>query len=101
MKIYKEKVKKYHDSRIRHRNNFREGDHIFLFNSWLKLFLGKLKSRWSGPFVVKRSFPYGAVELEHPETGIFKINGQRLKLYLGNEHEKEVREELRLHPFEK
>ena len=74
---------------------------MLLFNSRLKLFLGKLKSWWSGPFVVKRSFPYGVVELEHPEIGIFKVNGQRLKLYIRNESEKEVREELRLHPFEK
>ena len=33
--------------------------------------------------MVKRSFPYGTVELEHPETGTFKVNGQRLKLYIG------------------
>ena len=101
MKIYKEKVKKYHDSRIRHPNKFREGDQVLLFNSQLKLFPGKLKSQWSGPFVVKRTFPYGAFELEHPETGTFKVNGQRLKLYLGNEHEKELWEELSLHPIEK
>ena len=101
MKIYKEKVKKYHDSRIRYPNKFQEGDQVLLFNSRLKLFPCKLKSRWLGPFVVKRNFPYGVVELEHPKTGIFKVNGQRLKLYIGNEQEKEVREELRLYPVGK
>ena len=29
----------------------------------LRLFLGKLESRWSGPFKVKQVFPFGAVEL--------------------------------------
>ena len=99
MKIYKEKVKRYHDSRIRHPNKFREGDQVLLFNSRLKLFPGKLKSRWSGPFIVNRTFPYGTVELKHPQTGVFKVNGQRLKLYFGNEQEKEEREELKLQPI--
>ena len=101
MKIYKEKVKKYHDSRIRQPIKFQEGDQVLLFNSRLRLFPGKLRSRWSGPFVVKQCFPYGTVELEHPETGTFKVNGQRLKLYAGKGSEQEDREEFRLHPLEK
>ena len=100
MQIYKEKTKQYHDSRIKSPKSFREGDRVLLFNSRLKLFPGKLKSRWSGPFVVKKVFPYGTIELEHPETGTFKVNGQRLKLYMGNANEGEAREELQLHTFE-
>ena len=49
---------------------------MLLFNSRLKLFLGMLKSRWSGPFVITQVFPYGSVELIHPEKGTFKVNGQ-------------------------
>ena len=41
-------------------------------------------------------FPYGTVELEHPEKGVFKVNGQRLKHYLGEKKIFEEREELNL-----
>ena len=57
---------------------------MLLFNSILKLFLGKLKSRWSGPFRVMEVFSHGEVaieELDHRRK--FKVNGQRLKLYRG------------------
>nr|GEU55872.1 reverse transcriptase domain-containing protein [Tanacetum cinerariifolium] len=47
--IYKEKTKKLHDSKIKNRI-FNIGDQVLLFNYRLKIFLGKLKSRWSGPF---------------------------------------------------
>ena len=30
-------------------------------------------------------FPYGGVEIMHPEKGQFKVNAQRLKLYFGGE----------------
>ncbi|CAL2239192.1 unnamed protein product [Prunus armeniaca] len=36
------------------------------------------------PFIVKKVFPHGTVEVEDPKNGnIFKVNGQRLKPYLG------------------
>nr|GEU38011.1 reverse transcriptase domain-containing protein [Tanacetum cinerariifolium] len=44
--IYKEKTKKIHDSKIKNRI-FNIGDRVLLFNSRLKLFSGKLKTRWS------------------------------------------------------
>ncbi|GJZ86166.1 reverse transcriptase domain-containing protein [Tanacetum coccineum] len=47
--IYKEKSKKLHDSKIKNRI-FNVGDRVLLFNSRLKIFSGKLKTRWSGPF---------------------------------------------------
>nr|GEU46824.1 DNA-directed DNA polymerase [Tanacetum cinerariifolium] len=47
--IYKERTKKLHDSKIKSRI-FNVGDHVLLFNSRLKIFSGKLKTRWSGPF---------------------------------------------------
>jgi len=40
---------------------------VLLINSRLKLFPGKLKSKWSGPYVVKEVKPYGAIELEEPK----------------------------------
>ena len=74
MKIHKERTKRYHDRHIHHPRDFREGDQVLLFNSHLKLFPGKLKSRWSGPFVVKKVFPHGTVELEHLRHENFKVN---------------------------
>nr|GEV49604.1 reverse transcriptase domain-containing protein [Tanacetum cinerariifolium] len=60
--IYKEKTKKIHDSKIKNRI-FNVGDWVLLFNSHLKIFLRKLKTRWSGPFTITKVFPYGPVEL--------------------------------------
>ncbi|XP_042410060.1 uncharacterized protein LOC121999439, partial [Zingiber officinale] len=57
---YKERIKKWHDQHIL-RKIFKEGDLVLLFNSRLKLFPGKLKSRWTGPFEVKKVYPFGAV----------------------------------------
>ena len=54
---------------------------MLLFNSRLKLFPGKLRSRWSGPFTVTKVYPYGAIEVFSGNTGLFKVNGQRLKHY--------------------
>jgi hypothetical protein len=51
----------------------------------LHLFPGKLRSRWTSPFVVKNVYPYGTVEIENPQNGnIFKVNGQCLKPFLEN-----------------
>ncbi|XP_075084805.1 uncharacterized protein LOC142168050 [Nicotiana tabacum] len=61
-KLYKEKTKRWHDKHIQHRE-FEPGQQILLFNSRLKLFPGKLKSRWSGPFEVVSVKPHGAIEL--------------------------------------
>ena len=56
-----------------------------LYSSCLHIFLGKLRSRWTGPFIVKVVHPYGIVEIENMENGnIFKVNGQRLKPFLEN-----------------
>ncbi|XP_013615328.1 PREDICTED: uncharacterized protein LOC106321632, partial [Brassica oleracea var. oleracea] len=52
------------------------------FNLVLKLFPGKLKSRWSGPFKIKEVRPYGAIVLWDKNGGDFTVNGQRVKLYM-------------------
>ena len=79
--IYKENTKKWHDQNIL-RREFKAGEQL-LYNSKLKLFPGKLKSRWSGPFTVVASTPFGAVTLKTKSGGELKVNGQRLKHYLG------------------
>ncbi|XP_062119103.1 uncharacterized protein LOC133832831 [Humulus lupulus] len=88
-RIYKEKTKKWHDNNIVNQT-FQVGDKVLLFNSRLKLFLGKLKSRWSGPFIVTKVFPYGALEIQQGDSSPFKVNGQWLKHYYGGEIEKKV-----------
>ncbi|GJV00781.1 hypothetical protein Tco_1330051 [Tanacetum coccineum] len=82
--IYKEKTKKIHDAKIKNRE-FHIGDRVLLFNSRLKIFSGKLKSRWSGPFKVAEVFPYGTVELSQPDDPNFKVNGHRIKHYFGRD----------------
>ena len=85
-RLYKERTRRAHDDCILHRN-FKEGDLVLLFNSRLRLFPGKLKSRWSGPFVVKKVYPYGAVDIAGRDGIPFKVNGQRLKVYFGQQEE--------------
>ncbi|GJX77646.1 reverse transcriptase domain-containing protein [Tanacetum coccineum] len=82
--IYKEKTKRIHDAKIKNRV-FNVGDQVLLFNSRLKIFFGKLKSRWSGPFTVTKVFPYRTVELSQNSRPKFKINGHRLKYYFGGD----------------
>ncbi|GKF17996.1 hypothetical protein Tco_0062914, partial [Tanacetum coccineum] len=82
--IYKEKTKRIHDAKIKNRV-FNVGDQVLLFNSRLKIFSGKLKSRWSGPFTIVQVFPYGTVELSQNSGLNFKVNGHRLKHYFGGD----------------
>jgi len=78
-RIYKERTKRWHDKFI-HRREFRVGDLVLLFNSRLKLFPGKLHSRWSGPFKVLKT-----IEIGTETTSPFKVNGSRLKHYIAGE----------------
>ncbi|XP_019263252.1 PREDICTED: uncharacterized protein LOC109241000 [Nicotiana attenuata] len=94
--MYKERMKFVHDKKILKRE-FKSGDLVLLFNSRLKLFLGKLKSKWSGPFKVMSVSPYGATELESEDgTRTFKVNGQRVKHYLGITGERHLIEQFAL-----
>ncbi|GJZ85904.1 hypothetical protein Tco_0651243 [Tanacetum coccineum] len=78
---FKEHTKKWHDNRLKEKKEFQTGDRVLLFNSRLKLFLGKLKSRWSGPFTVKQEYPYGTIKLFNRDGTSFKVNGHRVKHY--------------------
>ena len=74
-RIYKDKTKKWHDQRIL-RREFKIGDQVLLFNSKLKLFPSKLKSKWSGPYTVVESTTFGAVTLKTSNGEEFKVNSQ-------------------------
>ncbi|KAL4369279.1 hypothetical protein GQ457_05G020790 [Hibiscus cannabinus] len=82
-RLYKEKTKKWHDQKILPQH-FVDGQQVLLYNSRHRLFPGKLKSQWFRPFILHRVYPHRAVELKAPDSdAIFKVNGQRLKIYNG------------------
>jgi hypothetical protein len=75
-------MKKTHDQNIL-RRSFKVGQKVLLYNSRLHLFLGKLKSRWIGPFRVCVVSTHGAIKIEDLKSGnTQKVNGQWLKPFL-------------------
>ncbi|XP_076886573.1 uncharacterized protein LOC143536476 [Bidens hawaiensis] len=80
--VYKDKMKRFHDAKLR-RKTFEEGQRVWLYNSRLKLFPGKLKSKWTAPYQVKRVGKYGEVEIEDFDDHLRQVvNSHRLKPYL-------------------
>ena len=72
------------------KKEFKPGQQVLLYNSRLKIFPGKLKSKWTGPYLVTKVFPYGSIELLDEATkSQFTANGHRAKLYLGGQWNKE------------
>ncbi|XP_075475681.1 uncharacterized protein LOC142509402 [Primulina tabacum] len=86
---YKERTKRAHDKHII-RREFKVGEAVLVYNSRLRLFPGKLKSRWSGPFTTAKVFPSGAVVLHDGKYGTFTVNAQRLKHYIGGTIEPQI-----------
>ena len=79
-KISKEISKKWYDQMVA-RKHFQKGDKVMLYDSKLHTFLGKLKSRWIGPFTIHQVYPNGAMELlSSNESQTFKVNGHFLNL---------------------
>ncbi|XP_024172206.1 uncharacterized protein LOC112178273 [Rosa chinensis] len=80
-KLFKEKTKELHDRKLV-KKAFKPKQKVLLYNSKLRLFPRKLKSRWSGPYEVVEVFPHGAIEVRNLDDGrTFKVNGHRLKPY--------------------
>ncbi|XP_070004091.1 uncharacterized protein [Nicotiana sylvestris] len=79
--LYKDKMKYLHDKYARSKK-FKVADLVLLFNSRLRLFPGKLKSKWTGPFEVVHVTPFGALDLKNKNGEVFKVNGNRVKHYL-------------------
>ncbi|GJZ21113.1 hypothetical protein Tco_0558152 [Tanacetum coccineum] len=78
---YKERNKRWHDKRIKAPTDYERGDKVLLFNSRLRLFPEKLKSRWYGPFSVCKDMKNGAIELYDEDGNEFIVNKQRVKPY--------------------
>jgi hypothetical protein len=92
-KIYKEKTKRLHDRNIQ-RKNFQVGDALLVYDSRFHLLPGKFKSRWFGPYTVKKVVGNEAFEVQSQSEGTMKINGQRLKPYrFGDKMPVEMEEE--------
>ena len=93
-RIYKNRLKLFHDKTLAQKT-FEPNQKVLLYSSWLHMFPGKLRFWWTGPFVVKVVYPYGAVEIENPENGkSFKVNGECLKPFLEHFDRQESSEDL-------
>ena len=79
-KLYKDRTQLWHNKHIVNKD-FHKGDLVILYNYSLKLFPGKLKSRWSSPFKVIEVHPYGVIDITNDKGESFKVNGHRLKPY--------------------
>nr|GEY32614.1 putative reverse transcriptase domain-containing protein [Tanacetum cinerariifolium] len=100
LKTARSRQKSYADKR-RKPLEFKVGDRVLLkVSSWkgvvrfgkkgklaprLKIFSGKLKSRWSSLFTISEIYPYGTTKLIHPDGCNFKVNCHRLKHYHGED----------------
>ncbi|XP_070009868.1 uncharacterized protein [Nicotiana sylvestris] len=80
--LYKYKMKYLH-GKYAWSKEFKEGDLVLLFNSQLGLFPGKLNSKWSGPFEVVHMTLFGALDLKNKRGEVFRVNGHRVKHYMG------------------
>ena len=77
-KLFKEKVKRWHDKRIQKRE-FNVGDYVLLYNSRLRFFAGKLLS----PYTIEEVYRSGAIKINNFEgTNPKVVNGQRIKHYI-------------------
>ncbi|GKA28481.1 reverse transcriptase domain-containing protein [Tanacetum coccineum] len=81
---YKERTKRWHDSKIMDKE-FQEGEEVLVFKSRLKLFPGKLRTRWYRPYTISKVYPYGTVKVLDRNEVRFKVNGHRVKKYHGHE----------------
>ncbi|CAM8932099.1 unnamed protein product [Rhodiola kirilowii] len=79
-RFYKERTKKWHDKRIV-RREFNKGERVLHYNSRLRLFPGKLSTKWSGSYTMERVYPDGHLELSIKGGKSMVVNGQCLKHY--------------------
>ena len=92
-------MKWWHDYLISNKE-FQKGQRVLLYDSRLYIFLGKLKSRWIGPFIIHQVHLNGVVELLNSNNiDTFKVNGHRLKPFM--EPFNQDKEEVNLHEPQK
>ena len=54
------------------------GDLVLVDNSGVPCLPGKLKSKWTGRYLITQVFPHGAVELKTKEGVRFKVNREQI-----------------------
>ncbi|XP_075483659.1 uncharacterized protein LOC142523814 [Primulina tabacum] len=87
--VHLERTKLAPDKHIASRQ-FKEGEAVLLYNSKLRLFSGKRKSRWTGPYKITKVFPSGVLTLRDGKNEPFTVHAQRLKHYLGGAVEPQI-----------
>ena len=81
-KISNDKLKRWHNQIVL-RKKFQERKKVLLYYSKLHIFLGMLKSRWNGPYLVHTVHSNEVIEIANANSGCnFKVNGHRLKPYV-------------------
>ena len=80
---HKEKMKKETEQKNA-KQDFMVGDLVLVDSSGVPCLPGKLKSKWTGPYLITQVFPHGAVELIAKKGVRFKKNRDRIKLYFGH-----------------
>ena len=84
-KLFKEKVKKWHDRKILKRE-FHVGEKVLLYKSRLRFFAGKLLSKWEEPFIIEEVYRSGAIKIASLKNNTTQVvNGQRLKHYISGD----------------
>nr|GEZ21383.1 reverse transcriptase domain-containing protein [Tanacetum cinerariifolium] len=76
-------------------------DALWAFRTAFKTPIGKLKTRWSGPFTITHVFPYGTVEFSQPDGPNFKVNGHLVKHYFRDDIPSKVVLDLHTFPMDK
>ena len=79
---HKEKMKKGTEQIAK--QEFMVGDLVLVDSSGVPCLPGKLKSKWTSPYLITQVFPHMAVELKAKEGVRFKRNRDRIKLYFGH-----------------
>ena len=71
-KLFKEKVKKWHDKRILKRE-FNVGDKILLYKSHFRFSPGKLLSKWEGPYLIEDVYRSDAIKINNLKAPNHKL----------------------------
>jgi hypothetical protein len=84
-RLFKEKVKQWHDRRILKRE-FHVGEKVLLYRSHLRFFAGKLLSKWEGPFIIEEVYHSGVIKIVSLKDNTTQVvNEQRLKHYISGD----------------
>ena len=81
--FHKEKMKNETEQKNA-KQEFMVGDLVLVDSSGVPCLPSKLKSKWTGPYLITQVFPHGAVELKTKEGVRFKVNRERIKLCFGH-----------------